>query len=96
VLDGNKGYGGGDGDGHGIYLSNGGDWMIARNNEVYDNSNSDFQINAAPLSTCEDEGIVFDDPLCDGSARNGLGQGVSEFVLVENNYFHNGQPRAPI
>ncbi len=95
VVDNNIAHGAGSGDGHGIYLSNGSDWMIARNNEVYDNSNSDFQINADPLSTCEDEGIAFDDPLCDGSARNGLGQGVSEFNLVENNYFHDGQAQGP-
>ncbi len=95
VVENNIAHGAGNGDGHGIYLSNGSDWMIARNNELYDNSNSDFQINADPLSTCADEGIAFDDPLCDGSARNGLGQGVSEFVLVENNYFHDGQAQGP-
>ena len=89
VLDGNTGYGGGDGDGHGIYLSNGGDWAIVRNNELYHNSSSDFQINADPISTCEDDNIPYDDPRCHGSALEQLGQGVSEFILVENNYFHN-------
>ncbi|WP_456373644.1 hypothetical protein [Thiolapillus sp.] len=89
VLDGNTGYGGGDGDGHGIYLSNGGDWAVVRNNELYHNSSSDFQINADPISTCEDDGIPYDDPRCHGSALEQLGQGISEFILVENNYFHN-------
>ena len=89
VLDGNKGHGGGDGDGHGIYLSNGGDWAVVRNNELYDNSSSDFQINADPISTCEDDDIPYDDPRCYGSALEQLGQGVSEYILVESNYFHN-------
>ncbi|BAO43185.1 right-handed parallel beta-helix repeat-containing protein [Thiolapillus brandeum] len=89
VLDSNKGYGGGDGDGHGIYLSNGGDWAIVRNNELYNNSSSDFQINADPISTCEEDGIPYDDPRCHGSALEQQGQGISEFILVENNYFHN-------
>jgi hypothetical protein len=89
VLDGNTGTGGGDGDGHGIYLSNGGDWAIVRNNELFDNSSSDFQINADPISTCEDDSIPYDDPRCHGSALEQLGQGVSEFILVESNYFHN-------
>ena len=39
-------------DGHGIYLSNGGDWNIVRFNETYGNLSSDFQINADPASTC--------------------------------------------
>jgi hypothetical protein len=51
---------------------------------------SDFQVNADPGMCCSDEGIAFDDPRCDGSARDGLGQGVSGFMLIENNYFHNG------
>jgi len=89
VLDGNTGYGGGDGDGHGIYLSNGGDWFIVRNNELYNNSNSDFQVNADPESTCAGDDIPYDDPRCHGSALQQQGQGVSEFILVENNYFHN-------
>lgn len=89
VVENNKAHGAGSGDGHGIYLSNGGDWMIVRNNELYDNASSDFQINADPISTCEGEGIAYDDPLCDGSARDGLGAGVSEFVLIESNYFHD-------
>ncbi len=89
VVDGNTAHDAGDGDGHGIYLSNGGDWFIVRDNELYDNSNSDFQINADPDSTCAEDDIAFDDPRCDGSAVNGQGQGVSEFALVESNYFHN-------
>ncbi len=95
VVENNIAHGAGTGDGHGIYLSNGSDWMIVRNNELYDNSSSDFQINADPISTCEDLGIPYDDPLCDGSATDGLGQGVSEFVLMENNYFHNGRAQGP-
>ncbi len=95
AVDANVAHGAGSGDGHGIYLSNGSDWMIVRGNDLYDNASSDFQINADPLSTCEDVGIAFDAPACDGSARGGLGQGVSEFVLVENNYFHNGASSGP-
>lgn len=90
VLDGNTGRGAGRGDGHGIYLSNGGDWMIARGNELYDNTTSDFQINADPESTCEKAGIDVHGPMCHGNAEEGLGQGISEFVLVENNFFHSG------
>lgn len=91
VVENNIAHGAGTGDGHGIYLSNGSDWMIVRNNETYDNYASDFQINADPISTCEDEGISYSSPLCDGSALDGLGQGASEFILVENNYFHDGR-----
>ncbi len=90
VVENNVAHGAGSGDGHGIYLSNGGDWMIVRNNETYDNVNSDFQVNADPISTCAGEGIPYDDPLCDGSALDGLGAGISEFLLIENNYFHDG------
>ena len=89
VVDGNIAHHAGTGDGHGIYLSNGGDWFIVRNNELHDNSSSDFQINADPISTCAEADIAYDDPRCDGSALEGLGQGVSEFVLVESKYFHN-------
>ena len=89
VVDGNSAYKAGDGDGHGIYLSNGGDWFIVRNNELHDNSSSDFQVNADPISTCDDEGIAYDDLRCDGSALKQQGQGVSEYLLVESNYFHN-------
>ncbi|NEW61746.1 hypothetical protein GSY74_10650 [Sulfurovum sp. bin170] len=91
VLESNIANGAGGGDGHGIYLSNGGDWMIVRNNNLYSNSNSDFQINADPASTCEGKGITYDDSRCDGSALYGLGQGISEFILVENNYFHHSE-----
>ncbi|WP_457666063.1 hypothetical protein [Thiolapillus sp.] len=90
VVENNIAHGAGSGDGHGIYLSNGGDWMIVRKNETYDNPSSDFQINADPISTCDDEGIDYNDPLCDGSALDGLGAGVSEFNLIEANYFHDG------
>lgn len=90
VVEGNSAHGAGDCDGHGIYLSNGSDWMIVRHNNLYENTSSDFQINADPAYTCEEEGIAYDDPRCDGLADDGLGQGVSDYVLVENNYFHNG------
>ncbi len=89
VVDNNLAHDAGSGDGHGIYLSNGGDWMIVRNNELYNNASSDLQINADPISTCEDENIAYTDPRCDGSALDGQGRGISEFVLVENNYLHN-------
>lgn len=95
VVEGNTAHGGGSCDGHGIYLSNGGDWMIVRNNELFWNTSADFQINADPISTCAGVGIPYDDPRCDGSAIDGLGQGVSEFVLVESNYFHNGFAQGP-
>jgi hypothetical protein len=91
VVDNNLAHGAGSGDGHGIYLSNGSDWMIVRNNELYNNASSDLQINADPISTCEDENIAYTDPRCDGSALEGQGQGVSEFVLIENNYLHNSE-----
>ncbi len=89
VVDNNIANNAGSGDGHGIYLSNGGDWMIVRNNHLYNNTSSDLQINADPISTCADEGIPYNDARCDGSALEGKGQGVSEFVLFENNYLHN-------
>lgn len=95
AVEDNVGHGAGAGDGHGIYLSNGSDWMVVRGNDLYDNASSDFQINADPASTCADVSIPYDDPRCDGSATQGLGQGVSEFVLVENNYFHDGRSQGP-
>ncbi len=91
VLERNVGARAGTGDGHGIYLSNGSDWNIVRFNEVYDNESSDFQINADPASTCADEGIDYDDPLCDGPAGSNQGAGVSEFMHLEGNYFHDGR-----
>jgi hypothetical protein len=80
------------GDGHGIYLSNGSDWLIARGNEVFDNVSSDFQINADPAFSCTDVGIPDTGPECDavaGTHPTG-GRGASDFVLVERNYFHDG------
>jgi hypothetical protein len=91
------GHDSGSGDGHGIYLSNGSDWNIARWNETYNTLSSDFQINADPASTCEDEGIAFDDPECDavaGSHPTG-GRGASDFMLVEGNFFHHSQAQGP-
>ena len=35
-------------DGHGVYLSNGGDFVIFRFNEIWGNLSSDFQINSDP------------------------------------------------
>lgn len=84
------------GDGHGIYLSNGGDWNIVRFNETYANVSSDFQINADPDSTCKAEGIPFDDPRCDAFAGTGEGgQGASDYFLVDSNYFHHGAASGP-
>ena len=52
-------------------------------------SNAGFQVNADPFFTCQDEGISNYDPICDGAAELGLGQGVSEYILLEGNYFHD-------
>ena len=87
----NVAYGAKAGDGHGIYLSNGGDWNIVRFNETYGNVSSDFQINADPDSTCKEVGIPFNDPRCDAYAGTGEGgQGASDYFLVDANYFHHG------
>lgn len=84
------------GDGHGIYLSNGGDWNIVRYNETFNNVSSDFQINADPKNTCEAVGIPFADPRCDAVAGSGEGgQGASDFFLVDSNYFHHGAASGP-
>jgi hypothetical protein len=91
VWERNVAYGAKAGDGHGIYLSNGGDWNIVRYNETYGNVSSDFQINADPASTCKHVGIAFDDPRCDAYAGTGEGgQGASDYFLVDANYFHHG------
>jgi hypothetical protein len=96
VIDGFLGYRAGAGDGHGIYLSNGSDFLIVRNVELYDNASSDFQINADPAFGCTGElGVPFDDPRCDGSALQGLGEGVSEYVLLEYSYLHHGSAQGP-
>jgi hypothetical protein len=97
VIEGCTGYDSGNGDGHGIYLSNGSDWNIARWNETYNTYSSDFQINADPLSTCDDIGIAFDDPECDavaGSHPTG-GRGASDFMLIEANFFHHSKAQGP-
>jgi hypothetical protein len=89
VWEGNLAHGAKKGDGHGIYLSNGGDWNIVRFNQTFGNSSSDFQINADPASTCAEPGIPFDDPRCDAYAGEGEGgQGASDYFLVDGNYFH--------
>lgn len=87
----------GRGDGHGIYLSNGSDWNIVRYNETFATLSSDFQINADPAFTCVDEGIPVDSPECDavaGSSRTG-GRGVSDFMLVDGNFFHHSLAQGP-
>jgi hypothetical protein len=91
VWERNVAYGAKAGDGHGIYLSNGGDWNIVRFNETYGNVSSDFQINADPAATCKDVGIPYNDPRCDAYAGTGEGgQGASDYFLVDSNYFHHG------
>lgn len=89
VWEGNVAHEAGEGDGHGMYLSNGGDWNIVRYNETFANSSSDFQINADPASTCADVGIPFTDPRCDDYAGvSEGGRGASDYFLVDGNYFH--------
>jgi hypothetical protein len=91
VWERNVAHGAKQGDGHGIYLSNGGDWNIVRYNETYGNVSSDFQINADPQSTCKEVGVPFNDPRCDAYAGTGEGgQGASDYFLVDSNYFHDG------
>jgi hypothetical protein len=78
-------------DGHGIYLSNGGDWNIVRFNETYGNVASDFQINPGPGEICKESGIALTDPRCDAYAGAGEGgQGASDYFLIDSNYFHHG------
>jgi hypothetical protein len=92
-----KGYDSGSGDGHGIYLSNGSDWNIARYNETYNTASSDFQINADPASTCTDDGVDVSDPECDavaGSSTTG-GRGASDFMLIDSNFFHHSLAQGP-
>jgi hypothetical protein len=97
VIERSVGHDSGTGDGHGIYLSNGSDWNIARLNETYATSSSDFQINADPQSTCGDDGVAFTDPECDavaGSHPTG-GRGASDFMLIEANFFHHSKAQGP-
>ena len=97
VIERCTGHDSGSGDGHGIYLSNGSDWNIARGNETYNTVSSDFQINADPISTCSDDGVAYDDPECDavaGSSTTG-GRGASDFMLIEANFFHHSQAQGP-
>ncbi len=96
VIEKTVGYGAKEGDGHGIYISGGSDWNIVRFNETYGNVSSDFQINADPASTCADVGIPFADPRCDAYAGEGEGgQGASDYMLVDSNYFHHGLGPGP-
>lgn len=90
VIEGVFGHEAGSGDGHGIYLSNGSDFNIVRHNELSSNASSDFQINADPASTCDGDGLAYTDPACDGDAKAKLGQGASDYMLVEGNFFHHG------
>jgi hypothetical protein len=97
VIESCIGHDSGSGDGHGIYLSNGSDWNIARYNETYNTASSDFQINADPISTCSDDGVAYDDPECDavaGSSATG-GRGASDFMLIEANFFHHSLAQGP-
>lgn len=97
VIEGCTAFDTGEGDGHGIYLSNGSDWNIVRFNETYNTFSSDFQINADPQSTCADEGIEFDDIECDavaGSDPTG-GRGASDFFVVASNFFHHSLAQGP-
>ena len=75
-------------DEHGIYVSNGGDFGILRGNESDGNNATGVQINADPHFVC---GKRLDAKACWGSAKKGLGNGVSEFWLVEDNFLHNNQ-----
>jgi hypothetical protein len=97
VIEGCTGYDSGSGDGHGIYLSNGSDWNIARWNETYNTYSSDFQINADPASTCDDEGIAFDSPECDAVAGTHTtgGRGASDYMLIDSNFFHHSKAQGP-
>lgn len=97
VIESCIGHDSGTGDGHGIYLSNGSDWNIARYNETYNTASSDFQINADPISTCSDDGVAYDDPECDavaGSSPTG-GRGASDFMLIDSNFFHHSLAQGP-
>jgi len=97
VIERCTGYDPGSGDGHGIYLSNGSDWNIARFNETYNTVSSDFQINADPISTCSDDGVAYTDPECDGVAGSSAtaGRGASDFMLIDSNFFHHSQAQGP-
>lgn len=95
VVESNTAYNAQKGDGHGIYISNGSDWVIIRHNHLYQNSDSDLQINADPISTCLDIKLDYYDKRCYGNANNGNGQGVSEFIRVIRNYLHNGKGQGP-
>ena len=71
VWERNVAYGAKKGDGHGIYLSNGGDWNIVRFNETFGNVSSDFQINADPASTCKEVGHPVQRPALRRLCRHG-------------------------
>lgn len=89
VFERNLAYGAKKDDGHGFYLSNGGDWNIVRFNESHSNVNTSLQVNADPQSTCKEVGIAFADPRCHAYAGTGEGgQGASDYFLIDSNYFH--------
>ena len=48
VFENNVISGSGEEDGHGIYVSNGSDLNIVRNNDLFENESSTFQINPDP------------------------------------------------
>ena len=90
IWENNIAYGAQDGDGHGLYISNGSDWNIVRFNETHSNASSGFQINADPMSTCSEDGVAVDDPSCDAYAGIGEGgRGASDYFLIEANHFHH-------
>ncbi|MCA0433300.1 MAG: DUF1565 domain-containing protein [Proteobacteria bacterium] len=90
IWENNIAYDAQDGDGHGLYISNGSDWNIVRFNETHSNASSGFQINADPMSTCSEDGVAVDDPSCDAYAGTGEGgRGASDYFLIEANHFHH-------
>ncbi len=95
AIEGNVAFGAQEGDGHGIYVSNGSDWVVLRRNELYGNSSSDLQVNADPIYSCDEQGVDYDDEACWGRAEDGMGQGVSEYIWVEGNFFHDGAANGP-
>ena len=96
VWENNLAYGAKEEDGHGIYLSNGGDWNIVRFNETHSNVSADFQVNPGPAEICPEVGVPVDDPRCDAYAGEGEGgMGASDYFLIDGNYFHHGASSGP-
>ncbi len=80
---------------HGILLTSGSDWNVVRYNEVYGNTEADLRIDGFPKSMCTPWGVSLSNNLCAGSARNGNGQGVSEFFTISQNFLHDGGQYGP-